>query len=238
VSDVVVLVAALVGGIVGGTVGHRRTKRMRAALTTLKEMRAAFTELDVTYQVPGEADAAAIAKLDAAPHSQSLSDRWRHVGDRVHYHKGKRAGATRIFVDHAGKVVAVLMERTNEIAVPCHMYSFTRDTEYWTLPFTYRGLALGPAVRTANGSVTLDVMHAKHRELIRDADDLLVLTSADDVTAQWKRSFQSVVTWRAALDEAALYDADALSLAGGNPRIARRIAKRMQAEVPAARLLR
>ena len=65
-----------------------------------------------------------------------------------------------------------------------------------------------------------------------------MVTSADDVTAQWKRFFQLIATWRAALDEAALYDADALSLAGGNPRIARRIAKRMQAEVPAARVLR
>jgi hypothetical protein len=201
-------------------------------------MRSSFDELDVTYEVPQEVDAATIAKLDAAPHSQSLSDRWRHVGDRACYRDGKREGATRIFLDHSGKVVAALLERTNEIAVPCHMYSFTMDTEYWTLPFTYRGLALGPGVRTANGSATLDVMHAKHRELIRDANDLLVMTSADDVTAQWNRSFRAVVAWRAALDETALYDADALSLAGGNSRVARRIAKRMQAEVPAARVVR
>jgi hypothetical protein len=58
------------------------------------------------------------------------------------------------------------------------------------------------------------------------------------VIAQWKRQFRAAAAWRDSLDPARLFDADALSLAGGKPRIARRIAQRMQAEVPPARLLR
>ena len=240
VMEFAILVGAIVGGVVGGVVGVRRSRRVRAAVERVKEMRRAFHKLDVSYLSPGEPDASMIAKIDASPLAPTFKAAWRHVGDRVYYCDGVPIGAAcRIFLDETGKIVAALVHAPGPDPAACHMYSFAPNTEYWTLPRQYRGLAMGPRSRMATTDWTAgsDAMLKRHRELIQGADDVLTMSTADDVVAQWKRFFQLYVEWRGSQDAIALFEADALSLAGGSKRIAKRIAKRIKQALPSARVL-
>lgn len=233
-----ILIAGLVGALIGGAIGIRGARRVRAAVETVKEMRRTFPGLDAMYVLPGERDATAVAKLDASPLSLALAASWRVVGDRVCYRDGLSTGmAVRIFLDGTGTIVAALIHATNLPFVRCYMYSFSPDTEYWTLPHQYRGLALGPQSRmaAANEAAGFDALVRRHRELVGEADDLLTMASADEVVAQWKGFFQRSVQWRDSQEDSALFETDALSLAGGNQRIAKRIARRIKQELPSAR---
>jgi hypothetical protein len=240
VMEVAVLVGAIVGSVVGGIVGVRRSRRIRAAVERVKELRSAFHQLEVSYVLAGERDALTIAKIEASPLLPTLKATFRHVGDRVYYSDGAPTGAAcRIFLDATGKIVAALVQAPGLEPAACHMYSFAPNTEYWTLPYQYRGLAMGPSSRVAAADWTAgsDALLQRHREIIREVDDVLTMSSADDVVAQWKRFFRLCVEWRGSQEAVALFEADALSLAGGDKRIAKRIAKRLKQALPSARVL-
>ena len=205
----------------------------------VKELQAAFHKVDVSYRLPSERDVATIARLDASPLFPRLKASWRLVGDRVCYRDGIPIDmGFRIFLDDPGTIVAALVQAKHLPTVACHIYSFAPDAEYSTVPYEYRGLALGPHLRLAEAEWTpdFDSVLKLHHEAVRDAKDLLTLSSADDVVAQWRRFFQRSVEWRDSQETVALFEADALSLAGGNQRIAKRIAKRLKQELPSARM--
>jgi hypothetical protein len=147
--------------------------------------------------------------------------------------------AYRLFVDKQGTTVLALIASDHLSAVDSSVYTFTPGGQYWTLRKEYRGLALGPSYHLAHVDwlASLDAQVKRHRELVGDTLNQIAISSSDDVVAQWTAAFRRCIDWRTGMDAVVLFEADAMSLAAGDKRAAKGIAKRMTQELPSARIV-